>query len=207
MAEKNPKKRLRYPLIVEGRYDKSTILSIFSATVVTTDGFAVFNSREKQALIKRLAEQGGIILLTDSDAGGRQIRTFLNKILPKDKVYSVYIPEISGKESRKSTPSKAGTLGVEGMQREVLERVLSPFVCTDACEEIGPKPAQRPITNLDLWRNGLSGSEGSAEKRARLTRHLGLPSDISTRALVEVMNLTIGYDGYENALSELGLKT
>ena len=206
MANNEEKKRLRYPVIVEGRYDKSTLLSIFSATVVTTDGFSVFNSREKQSLIKKLAERGGIILLTDSDAGGRQIRTFLTKILPKDKIYSVYVPEIFGKEKRKSAPSKAGLLGVEGMGREVLEKVLSPFVATDPCEEFTRKSDEKPITKMDLWRDGLSGGEGSAEKRAALAHYLGFPSDISAKALIEAMNLVVGYDGYEKALFDLGLK-
>jgi len=114
------KERIKLPIIVEGRYDKSKISSIFDATVITTGGFAIFNSKEKRALIKKLAERGGIILLTDSDAGGVQIRSYLSGILPKDRIFHLYIPEVEGKERRKRAPSKAGLLGVEGMDAESL---------------------------------------------------------------------------------------
>ena len=122
------KPRVTLPIVVEGRYDKSTLLSMFSATVVTTGGFSVFNSKEKRLLITRLAEAGGIILLTDSDAGGRQIRSFISGILPKERIFNLYIPRVEGKEKRKRAPSRQGLLGVEGMSREVLMRVLEPFI-------------------------------------------------------------------------------
>ena len=92
--------KIKLPIIVEGRYDKSAILGMFSATVVTTDGFGVFNSKQKQMLIRKIAGDG-IIILTDSDAGGKQIRSFISSILPKDKIYQLYIPRIEGKEKRK----------------------------------------------------------------------------------------------------------
>ena len=103
------------PIVVEGRYDKSAILSMFSANVITTEGFGIFNSAEKQQLIRKIAGKSGIILLTDSDGGGRQIRSFLTSILPPEKIFQLYIPRIAGKERRKDRPSKEGVLGVEGV--------------------------------------------------------------------------------------------
>jgi ribonuclease M5 len=105
MEEKRLK--ITLPIIVEGRYDKTTISTYFDATVITTGGFAVFNSKEKQSLIRKLGERGGVILLTDSDGGGRQIRSFLQGILPKEKIHNAYVPEISGKERRKTKASRA----------------------------------------------------------------------------------------------------
>lgn len=197
MAEK---KRVRLPIIVEGRYDKSTLSSIFDATVITTEGFGIFNSKEKRALIKKLAERGGVILLTDSDGGGRQIRSYLSGILPKDKIFHLYIPQIEGKEGRKRAPSKAGFLGVEGMGREVLEKVLSPFIDEGACRENG---GLRLLTKLDLFNDGLSGGEGSAEKRRAVAEALGFPTDMSANSLIEAINLTVGYEEYKRILSKL----
>ena len=116
------------PIIVEGRYDKSAILGMLRARVFTTEGFGIFNSGQKQALLRRIAGERGVILLTDSDGGGRQIRSFLTSILPPDKVHQLYIPEVIGKERRKKRGSRAGTLGVEGVGGEVLLRVLAPFI-------------------------------------------------------------------------------
>lgn len=196
------KRKIKFPIIVEGRYDKSAISSIFDATVITTGGFSIFNNREKQALIKKLSERGGIILLTDSDGGGKQIRAFLLGIVEKDKIHNVYIPEIQGKEKRKSAPSKAGLLGVEGVGREVLEKVLLPF-----CENgTNCRKDEKTLTKLDLFQDGLSGKEGSSEKRERLALELGLPKDMSANALVEIINLAYGYSVYKDACKKLFLK-
>ena len=116
------KKKISLPVIVEGKYDKIKIDSIFDARVFISGGFGVFNSKERQALLRRIAKDG-VILLLDSDGGGVQIRSFLNSILPKEKIYNLYIPKIEGKERRKSHPSAAGTLGVEGMEPIALANV------------------------------------------------------------------------------------
>ena len=193
------KPKIKLPVVVEGRYDKSTLLSMFSATVVTTDGFAVFNSKEKRLLIKRLAEAGGIILLTDSDGGGKQIRSFLSGILPKEKIFNLYIPRVEGKEKRKNKPSKAGLLGVEGMSREVLVRLLSPFAVGETAE----RREDRQLTKLDLYLDGLSGGEGSSEKRQRLALSLGLPHDMTAGALIEAINILYSYEEYKEKVKSL----
>ncbi len=197
------KKRVKYPIIVEGRYDKSTLSSIFDANIITTGGFSVFNSKEKQILIRKLADCGGIILLTDSDGGGRQIRSFLSGIIPKEKLHHLYIPQIHGKESRKTRAGKAGLLGVEGMNREVLEKVLAPFIYDGSCEKNEKTVLQKLLTKVDLYNDGLSGGEGSAERRARLAEHLGLPRDMSANSLVEAINLIYGAEKYKEAVATL----
>ena len=193
------KKRIKYPIIVEGKYDKTAICSIFDATVITTGGFSIFNSKEKQSLIRKLAESGGIIILTDSDGGGKQIRSFLSGIVPKEKIFNLYSPQIKGKERRKNAPSKAGLLGVEGVGREVLEKVLSPFAASDACEENGASEQGRMLTKVDFFVDGLSGGESSSAMRAELSSYLDFPRDMSANALIEAINLTVGFLGYRAA--------
>lgn len=192
----NEKIKISLPIIVEGRYDKSTLASVFDATIITTGGFSVFNSKEKQTLIRKLAERGGVILLTDSDAGGRQIRSFLLGILPKEKIFNVYVPEIKGKEKRKSSPSKAGLLGVEGMEREVLVKALSPFIKS----ELNEKKSTRPVTKLDFYNDGLTGKDGSQDRRASLARSLDLPHDMTANALIEAINLLYSYEIYREKI-------
>ena len=116
--------KISLPIIVEGRYDKSTLAGFIDAQIITTGGFSIFNNKEKQTLIRRIG-QNGIIVLTDSDGGGKQIRSFLSGIIPQDKLHNLYIPKVEGKESRKRKPSASGTLGVEGMEKEVLLRLLA----------------------------------------------------------------------------------
>ncbi len=192
-----PLPQLRLPLIVEGRYDKAAVLSMFSGTVITTEGFGIFNSREKQALIRKIAV-GGIIVLTDSDAGGKQIRSFLSGILPKDKIYQLYIPRIEGKERRKTHGGKEGILGVEGVGSEILRPLLLPF-CED-CE--GGKP-RGFIKKLDLFELGLTGGENSSSKRDAVCERLGLPHGMNSGAFLEALNIISGIEELKSICEKL----
>lgn len=171
------------PIIVEGKYDKITLSSILDAHILQTDGFGVFNNKEKAALFRRLAEKNGIIVLTDSDGGGRQIRAFLSEILPKEKVFHLYIPKQKGKERRKEKASKAGLLGVEGMEAELLLSLFRPFAS-------GEKRARGALLEKkDFYALGLSGRPDSTKRRAALAESLGLPADMTANALLSALSL------------------
>ena len=185
------------PIIVEGRYDKSTLCSMVDATVITTEGFGIFNNKEKQALLRRICKEG-VIVMTDSDGGGKQIRSFLSGIIPKDKIHNLYIPKIEGKESRKRKASKAGTLGVEGMEKDVLTRLLEPFSNGNS-----PAKSSKMITKVDFFCNKLTGCDNAAANRARLCEMCELPTDMTPNALLEAMNLLYGYDGYKELVCKL----
>ena len=157
------------PIIVEGKYDKIALSSILDATVLTTDGFGLFRQKEKAALLRRLAGDVGVIVLTDPDGGGRQIRSFLSGILPKEKVTHLYAPRIEGKERRKKKGGKAGTLGVEGLDAETLRGLFAPFA------DGAPQKKTGGITKADLYRDGLSGREGSEEMREKFSLFLSFP--------------------------------
>ena len=188
------KKKIALPIVVEGKYDKTTLASMFDCTVISVGGFGVFNSKEKQALLKRLCADGAIIL-TDSDGGGVQIRSFLSGILPKDKIYHAYIPKLEGKERRKTKAGKEGLLGVEGLSRETLERLLAPFIEDGGRVEFLEKKDAKMLTKVDFFEHGLTGADGSADRRDRLSDLAGLPRGMTPNALLEAMNLLYSYDG------------
>ena len=194
--------KISLPIVVEGKYDKSTLLSIFDTTVITLGGFGVFNSKEKQALLRKVAS-GGIIVLTDSDGAGKLIRSFLNGIIPKDKIYNLYIPKIEGKEKRKSAPSKEGLLGVEGVGRETLVRVLAPFIAKDG--DIGYRHGNslEMITKVDFYMDKLTGFDNSAARRDKLAMAFELPSGMTPNALLEALNIVTDKEGYKAALASV----
>lgn len=196
MAEKI---RLSIPVIVEGKYDKNTLSQILDATILTTGGFSVFNAKEQQALLRRICAERGAILLTDSDGGGRQIRGFLLGILPREKVIQLYIPRIPGKESRKRRPSRAGVLGVEGMEPEVLRRLFLPFAEAEGV----PSRDGRQVTKTDFFADGLTGAPNAAARRGALCRALMLPDDMTANGLLEAINLLYDYEGYKRAVADL----
>ena len=191
------KLKIALPIIVEGRYDKATLSGYVDANIITTDGFSVFNNKEKQRLIRRLCERG-VILLTDSDGGGRQIRSFLSGILPKDKIYHIYIPEIEGKERRKAHASAAGLLGVEGMKKEVILGLLEPF----ANGEIQRKN-DKMITKVNFFEDKLTGAPNSAARRAEICKALDLPHDMTPNALLAALNMLLGYEKYKELTNKI----
>ena len=191
--------RIKEVIVVEGRYDKNAVSQVVDAVVVTLGGFAVFNDKEKLALLRRLAEKQGLILLTDSDGAGFVLRNYLKGALPKDKVKQAYIPDVKGKERRKRRGSREGKLGVEGMPPAVLLEALRR---AGATFEDGP-PADRKgaLTKADLFALGLSGGPGSAEERRRLLKRLDLPEHLTANALLEALNLLFDREELEALLA------
>ena len=184
------KLRVIYPIIVEGKYDKIRLSSLFEAHIVTTDGFGIFNKKEKLALIRALANSSKLIVLTDSDGAGKLIRSHLSGALPKDKLIQLYIPRVEGKERRKDAPSAEGTMGVEGMENEILHKILLPY--TEEGEPVG----ENPLSKTDLYIDGLTGGENSRERRDRLAVSLGLPPGMTPNALLEALKLICPYEKY-----------
>ena len=185
-------KKVREVIVVEGRYDKNTISQVVDATVVTLGGFSMFNDREKLAFLRRLAQERGLIVLTDSDGAGFVLRNYLKGALPKDRVKQAYIPDIAGKERRKRRPGKEGKLGVEGMPPTVLLEALRRCGATFEDESAEAAPAEQPITKADLYELGLTGGPDSAEKRREVLRRLDLPAHLTANGLLEALNLLYG---------------
>ena len=192
----NEKLHIPYPVIVEGKYDKIRLSGVIDGVILTTAGFGVFNHKEKLALIRKLAEPGGVIVLTDSDGAGKVIRSHITSALPKEKVHHLYIPQIPGKERRKSAPSKEGTLGVEGMDDGLLRDLFAPFAA-DSPVAI----ARGGITKADLFALSLTGADGAAARRDRLCTRLGLPVGMTPNALLDAVNILYDKDSFTKLAS------
>lgn len=170
-------------ILVEGKYDKIKLSQIFDATILTTDGFGIFKQKDKLALLRRLAETRGLLIFTDPDGAGFVIRNYLKGAVPKEKLFHAYIPDLYGKEKRKAKGSKEGKLGVEGVPDDVIIRAVE---ASGALQ--GSVPAKSGITKADLYEMGLSGSAGSTQRRLRLLKELQLPQQLSSNALLDVLN-------------------
>ena len=181
-----------YTIIVEGKYDRLKLLSVCRAHIITTDGFGVFKNKERLSLIRRLAEARPIIMLTDSDGAGKLIRSHITSAIPQERLIQLYIPKIKGMEKRKSAPSAEGTLGVEGMERELLYELLLPYEDENAIV----KSLENPLSKTDLYIDGLSGGCESSKKRDELAEKLGLPSGMTANALLAALKLLVSYEEY-----------
>ena len=192
--------KIKEAVIVEGKYDKIKLSSIIDAPIITTDGFGIFKDKEKQKFIRSLAEKRGILILTDSDSAGLMIRSFLGGSIKKEYIKHVFIPELFGKEKRKTEKSAEGLLGVEGVPDKVIIEALEKAGVTSDSEE---EKNTSPITKYDLYEDGFFGRENCTERRRILLSKASLPSKLSTNALVEMLNVFMTREEYKNIVKEI----
>jgi len=191
--------KVREVIIVEGKYDKIALEQIVDGIIIPTDGFGIFKDKEKQAMIRKLADERGLLLLTDSDGAGLVIRNFINGCVSAEKIKNAYIPKVSGKEKRKSAASKEGTLGVEGMSVEVLSEALQRAgVCVSEGQD-----NKELITRSMLYEDGYIGRENSSFRRTALLKFLELPDYLSVNALLKVINIICDIDRYRDITEQI----
>ena len=179
--------RIKEAIVVEGRYDKNALSQVVDTLILETGGFHIFKDPEQLALLCRAAEKRGLIVLTDSDGAGFVIRNRIKGAVPQQWVKHAYIPDIPGKERRKTAPGKEGLLGVEGMRPEILLQALRNAGAD--FEDAQAAPAREPVTKQDFFTLGLSGRPDSAAKRAALLQALSLPAHMSANALLQAVNV------------------
>ena len=189
---------LKSAVVVEGKYDKIKLTKIVDAPIITTDGFGVFKSEEKKALLRWYAKNGGIVILTDSDAAGFKIRGYIKGIVSQGDVRNVYIPDIFGKEKRKVMPSAEGKLGVEGVSETVIYEAFERAGIIGEKKEPGVK-----ITRTYLYEDGLFGGRNSSQKRSELLKRLDLPENLSTSGLLDVLNSSMTIEEYKQTIENL----
>ena len=180
-------------IIVEGRYDKNTLSQIVDATIIETNGFGIFNDKEKQQLLKTIAEKRGIIVMTDPDGAGLVIRNFIKGSVDPKFVKHAYVPEILGKERRKDHASKEGKLGVEGMDAEAIIRALK---CCGATIDDKKATAGESITMADLYAIGFTGRHDSAAKRAAFLSSMNFPSKMTAQTFLPLVNALMSRDEF-----------
>ena len=189
--------KISQAIVVEGRYDKNTLSQIVDAPIFETSGFHIMKDKATQALLRRMAMERGLIVFTDSDGGGFVIRNFLKQIIPAQYLFHAYIPDIYGKEKRKSAPGKEGKLGLEGMSREVILTAL------ENCGANFHPNEKQPITKQHLFALGLSGQANSSILRKQLLKKLELPEHMSANAMLQALNVLYSPEELADILKEL----
>lgn len=185
--------KIAYPVIVEGSYDRLRLQNVIEANILTTDGFGVFNKKEKGMLFRALARKSPIIVLTDSDGAGKLIRSHLTSMIPKDRLIHLYVPRIQGKEKRKKEASAEGILGVEGMEHSLLFELFRPYADAAGMER---RMTEHPLSKTDFFVDGLTGGEGSAAARDAFAAKLGLPPGMTPNALLSAVRMLCSYEEY-----------
>lgn len=198
---RNSRIPIKIPVIVEGKYDKIKLSSIFEGVIISIEGFSIYKNKEKIKLLQKYAKETGIAILTDSDGAGFMIRNFLKGIVPQNSVTNIYIPQIEGKEKRKKIASKEGLLGVEGINSRI---IIKAFEKAGIIENDDLSPNNVKIfTKAMLFDDGLFGGENSSNLRAALLKELNLPNYLSTNALIEALNSFCTPEQYRQILTKI----
>lgn len=190
-------------LVVEGKYDAARLARLTDAMILLTDGFAIFSDKKRQRLLKELAVKNGLILLTDSDKAGFQIRTYITNLVGAEHVVQAYVPALPGKERRKAAPGKEGLLGVEGVPDELVRKSLLDALGPETAAAPAAQKPGRAITYGDLYDWGLSGTAGAAERKYRLLAALGLPPRLSKKEMLEVFNRLYTFEQLDELLQTI----
>lgn len=194
---------VREAIVVEGKYDKIKLHSVVDALVIETNGFGIFKDKERMKLLRLLAGQRGLLVLTDSDSAGFVIRDYLSGAIPPEQIKHAFVPELFGKEKRKTARSKEGLLGVEGIDGGIIAAALRRAGVTVGEEgETKASPVQ-PLTKWDLYEAGLTGGPHSAALRENLLGLLGLPKKLSANRLLDVLNTTMSRTQFEETIRDL----
>lgn len=179
--------KIREAIVVEGKYDKNTLSQIVDAPIFQTDGFQIMKDTQQLLLLRAVAQKRGLIIFTDSDGAGFVIRNYLKGAIAPEYLKHAYIPDIYGKERRKSTPGKEGKLGVEGMTSDVILQCLRRSGATIEGET--QEVSCNELTKQDMALLGLSGGKDSKAMRLKLQKKLNLPAHMSSNALLQALNL------------------
>lgn len=194
------KRKIVPAVVVEGKYDKIRLSALYDCVVIVTDGFRIYKRPEQLDLIRHYAVTTGIVILTDADAAGFQIRGYLKGAVTEGTVYHVYIPGIHGKEKRKTAPSAEGTLGVEGMNADTLNEAFERAGVFDL------QPQNRkgsPVTPAMLYACGLMGTADCTARRRALLTALRLPTRLSVSGLCEVLSTMTSGEALEGFLEHI----
>jgi len=182
-------------IVVEGKNDAHAVRrALGKVDVVWTEGFGL--TEEKLYFISKMAKTRGVIVCTDPDFAGRQIRERLIKSVPEAR--HVYLS--------KDVAAKGDDIGLENVSPEEIRKAFSKVLAKDVVMAKSPDD-QDFISIGDMLNNGLIGHPGSAAKRAEVGKVLGIGDTNAKQFLHRVNRLAISREEFLHTLVELRERT
>ena len=156
-------------IVVEGRDDQSAVLAAVSANIICTRGYGI--NQDTLDLLDAAYKRTGLIIFTDPDHAGRQIRERLAKLFPDAK--HAYLTQ--------QQAEKDGDIGIENVAPQYIINALraagAEFAGLFWSTLTDSKNAEgAPVTMEDLICARLAGGERSAKLRAEVGARLGIGS-------------------------------
>ncbi|WP_312353034.1 ribonuclease M5 [Aminipila sp.] len=171
-------------IVVEGRDDQAAVKRAIDTETIATHGYGI--KKSTWDLIERAYHTRGIIIFTDPDFAGEEIRRKLKEKFPNAK--DAYLA--------RADAVKAGDIGIENAEPEVILQALQKAQCTKIT--IIPE-----FSMSDLMKYGLAGGTGAADKRSRLGKALGIGYGNSAAFLNKLNQYGIGRHEFEEEAGKL----
>jgi ribonuclease M5 len=147
--------KIKEVIVVEGRDDENAIYRALSADTIATHGFGI--RKETWELMEKAYRERGLIIFTDPDFSGEEIRKKINARFPDSK--NAYL-------SREEATDN-GDIGIENASPDSILRALEKACCTLT-------ESREEFTAEDLAQAGLTGDPSASFRRTALGRRLGI---------------------------------
>lgn len=180
-------------IAVEGRDDVAAVTRAIDALVIPTHGFGI--AAETWQMLQKAYDEKGLIILTDPDHAGEQIRKRLGERFPC--AIHAYID--------RDEASTAGDVGIENAKPEVIKKAIELALEREgkAGDEEG-KASEKSFASMeDLIALGLAGCSGATEARQRLTKELGIGYANATALIKKLKGFGIDSDELKEALKKI----
>ncbi len=170
-------------IVVEGRDDTQAVSRAVDGLTIETHGFGI--RRETWELIAKAYEEKGIIIFTDPDHAGEEIRRKLTEKFPNAK--QAYLS--------RTYATKKGDIGIENAQPQAIIEALGKACCTIQGDHNEPV-----YTDDDLFAAGLSGRNDSKQRREKLGEALGIGYGNAKGLLKKLNQFNINREEFYEAL-------
>ena len=156
------KARINEVIVVEGRDDTAAVKRAIDGLTIETHGFGI--QRRTWELLEKAYQEKGIIIFTDPDYSGEEIRRRLTKKFPQAKQAFL---------SRKYAQKK-GDIGIENAEPEAILEAIRKAHATFRQESGEGGEPDVLYTAADLFAAGLTGSADAKLRREKLGQVLGI---------------------------------
>ena len=173
--------KIREIIVVEGRDDTDAIKKSVDAVTIETHGYGI--TKATWELIEKAYNEKGIIVFTDPDHAGEQIRRRIMEKYPDAKEAFL---------DRKSA-RKNGDIGIENADPESIRHALEKARCSIEESSDG-------FTIDDMMRAGLVGQADSSQRRHDLGKALGIGYGNGKIFLQRLNKFGISREEFEKAL-------
>lgn len=188
------KLKIRQAVIVEGRDDVDAVSRAADALIIPTHGFGI--APETWGMIAKAYEEKGIIILTDPDRAGEEIRRRLTERFPG--AVQAYVA--------RDKATAAGDIGIENAKPEAIAEALEKALERNvkAPERGGQSPKDIVYAGMaDLRELGLAGREGASELRAELAASLGIGYGNAAALIKKLKGFGIGLDELKKEIEKI----